>query len=449
MTLRLTARPGLGSSPVRTRVTSAAVAVGLVAAVLGGVAFVISLHSGAERALVASSAQRADAVVAQLDKGVPPSRAVLSGVHDVTTQILDHGEVVASDRPAVTTPIRVAPGTSRNVDVPGTSDHFIVVARASADGHLVVAGSSTEHIDSAVSTAIWLLAVATPIGIGLLALVVWVSVGRALRPVEAMRREAGEITSERLDRRLPVPDGEDELSRLARTLNEMLDRVDLVHRRQRQFVSDASHELRSPLAVLRQLAEVAARRPGQADAAELAADVLAEEHRMEDLVEALLTLARLDDDSLGPLEPVDLDEVVLAEVARLRTPGRVRLVVTSLTPVTVQGSAPLTGQAVRNLLSNALRHAVTTVEVRMVVVDDRVEIVIDDDGAGIPVAERERVFERFVRLDEARARESGGSGLGLAIVRKAVLALGGEVRIEDSPLGGARLVLDLPAEARA
>ena len=179
----------------------------------------------------------------------------------------------------------------------------------------------------------------------------WVSVGRALRPVEAMRREAAVITSAHLDRRLPITPGDDEIPRLARTLNEMLDRIDASQRLQRQFVSDASHELRSPLTTLRQLAEVAQGYPGRVVTADLAADVLAEEQRMEDLVNALLVLARLDDAPAARDDrPVDLDDLVLMEARRQRN-GGARIDVSGVSAGQVAGHPVLLGQAVRNLLA--------------------------------------------------------------------------------------------------
>jgi signal transduction histidine kinase len=275
---------------------------------------------------------------------------------------------------------------------------------------------------------------------------VWMSTGRALRPVEAMRLEASTITSEHLHRRLPSEGGTDEFTRLARTLNEMLDRIDAASKLQRQFVSDASHELRSPLAAIRQLTEVARRYPGRADAARLAQDVQAEEQRMEQMVTALLTLARLENQTQSSARSaVDVDEVVLQQVVRVRELGAgPRIEVGRVDAARVRCNESLVAQVVHNLLTNARRHAREWVHVSLSTSGGACQLVVDDDGNGVGPESREVVFERFVRLDEARARDEGGSGLGLAIVRKVVTDLGGRVVVEDSPAGGARFVVSLP-----
>jgi signal transduction histidine kinase len=284
-----------------------------------------------------------------------------------------------------------------------------------------------------------------PLVVLALGLILWISVSRALRPVEVMREEADRITAAQLRRRLNVPAGEDEIPRLARTLNEMLDRIDEGQRLQRQFVSDASHELRSPLTVIRQAAEIARDYPDRVGSAALASDVLAESQRLEELVSALLLLARLEGDDSRAVDEVDLDDIVLTEVARVRAHAGVAFDVSAVGAGQVCGNAVLLGQVVRNLLDNASRYAASAVSVSLHEDAGRVVLVVDDDGPGIPVEDRARVFERFVRLDGARARHEGGSGLGLAIVRKIVDSAGGVVDVGESPAGGARFTVTLPA----
>jgi signal transduction histidine kinase len=280
--------------------------------------------------------------------------------------------------------------------------------------------------------------------VGALALILWLSVGRALRPVEVMRDEADSITAAQLRRRLAVPPGSDEIPRLARTLNAMLDRIDEGQRLQRQFVSDASHELRSPLTVIRQAAEVARAHPARVGVEALADDVLAESDRLEQLVGALLLLARMEDGDSGDVEVIDLDDIVLTEVSRTRERWPATIDAHAVGAGRTRGSAVLLGQVVRNLLDNAGRHATSVITVSLAEHGDEVVLEVGDDGTGIPVADRSRVFERFVRLDESRARDDGGSGLGLAIVRKIVDTSHGTVEIEDAPAGGARFVVRLP-----
>jgi signal transduction histidine kinase len=260
-----------------------------------------------------------------------------------------------------------------------------------------------------------------------------------------MRREAAQITTAHQDRRLPVPQGGDEISRLAATLNQMLERIGSSQRAQRQFASDASHELRSPLAAIRQLAEVARRHPDQADVVTLTNEILAEEGRMEELVAALLTLARLEDREPAMSHLVDLDDVVLAEVKRARAAGGPVIEATDVGAGQVRGEEILYGQAVRNLLSNAVRHASSRVQVSLQEADGHVCLLIADDGPGIPFADRERVLGRFVRLDDARTRDEGGAGLGLAIVDKVVTGFHGSVVVDEAPGGGARFTVTLPA----
>jgi signal transduction histidine kinase len=227
----------------------------------------------------------------------------------------------------------------------------------------------------------------------------------------------------------------------------MLDRIDEGQRLQRQFVSDASHELRSPLAVIRQAAEIARSYPDRVPPEALAQDVLAESERLEALVSSLLLLARLEGEDLGAGETVDLDDVVLTEVARARERCPAEIDARGIGAGRTRGSAVLLGQVVRNLLDNACRHADSTVTVALDEVDDVVELAVTDDGAGIAPDDRARVFDRFVRLDDARARDDGGSGLGLAIVRKIVDACGGSVVIDEGPSGGARFTVRLPRVA--
>lgn len=431
---------------VRVRVTAAAVAVGLIAVLGGSIAFVAVLHENLQRSLLESAGQQADAVAVRLDAGIAPARAVLTGKDDVVVQVLSlRGEVLASDHPGLAPLVRTA-GEERGIEVPELGDSYAVVARTLPGDRLVVVGLAEEQVDAATGTAVRLLAVAVPVAVLLLGAVVWIAVGRALAPVEVMRREAAVITSEDLHRRLPVPPGDDEIPSLATTLNRMLDRIDVSQRRQRQFVADASHELRSPLAVVRQVLEVARRHPDATSVPALAEEIQLQETRMEELVAALLLLARLDDAGALPARDVDLDDVVHAVVDRLRTDRPdVLLDRSGVVAGQVSGDPVLLGQVVGNLLANAARHAAGRVVVALTEDGGRVRLVVEDDGPGIAPADRERVFDRFTRLDDARARDAGGAGLGLAIVRDVVQVSGGWVRIERSDLGGARFVVELPA----
>ncbi|ABS03293.1 sensor histidine kinase [Kineococcus radiotolerans] len=305
----------------------------------------------------------------------------------------------------------------------------------------VVVAESTEDADRVLLVAAGLLAVGSPLLLAAIAVATWTFVGRSLRPVEAIRRTVEGITARGLDGRVPVPVAEDEVSRLARTINEVLARLELAQRGQRRFVADASHELRSPVATLRAAAEVWA---GAGVPAPFTALVQAESARLEALVSDLLALARADEGrAVRQWQEVDLDEVVESEAARLRAVAGCAVVVTT-TPARVRGDAVALARAVRNLSDNAVRHADSAVRLELSVRDGEALLRVCDDGPGIPVGERERVFERFVRLDESRQRGSGGTGLGLPIVRETVAAHGGTVQVEDSPGRGAVLALRVP-----
>jgi signal transduction histidine kinase len=300
---------------------------------------------------------------------------------------------------------------------------------------------------SAVSKALWVL---LPALVGVVALVAWWLVGRALRPVEAIRRQAESIEGSTIHRRLPEPTSDDEIGRLARTMNAMLGRLDRSAQRQRQFVSDASHELRSPVAAIRTDLEVALHEGDRADWPTVARAVLAEEGRLETLLADLLVLAA--DEEAASAAPhggtVDVARLAQDEVARGRRVP-VRLELDPVDPgddeMVVEGVAARLDRALANLVDNAARHAREEVRVTVRRKGDRVRAVVDDDGPGIPVADRERIFERFARLDGSRARDRGGAGLGLAVVRSIATRHDGCVWADASPLGGARFILDLPA----
>jgi signal transduction histidine kinase len=229
-------------------------------------------------------------------------------------------------------------------------------------------------------------------------------------------------------------------------MNEMLARLEAARDRQQRFVSDASHELRSPIATIRHELELLIARPDEADVVFVARGLLREDLRMQSLVDDLLVLARSDEGTL-PLHrrPVDLDDLVLAEAARLRSRGLVDVDTSSVSAGQVQGDAAQLAGMVRNLVDNAERHASRAVRLSLAERGARVVLRVTDDGPGISGTDRRRIFDRFTRLDSARARGAGGYGLGLSIVHQVVTAHAGSVVVEDAPGGGARFVVDLPA----
>lgn len=311
--------------------------------------------------------------------------------------------------------------------------------------YLVVTGRTLAGIGDTVSTTARLLAIAVPVLVVFIALLTWFTVARALRPVDRMRAELDALGSSSLDRRIAEPRTRDEIGRLAVTMNALLERLDSSQRAQRRFVSDASHELKSPLAALRQYAEVATAHPDRIGYDELSAAVLDEGARLERLVQGMLVLARADEHGLvAASAPVDLDDIVLAEAARVRTAGIRSMDASRVHPVRVQGDVGMLAQVARNLVDNAVRHASTTVRLALEEHAGSALLVVEDDGDGVSPELREQIFDRFVRLDEARSRDAGGSGLGLAIVRELVAAHGGTIAVTDAMGGGARFEVRLP-----
>jgi signal transduction histidine kinase len=330
-------------------------------------------------------------------------------------------------------------------DDPEITEEVLVVAYgASVKGRdiVVYAAQPLEQVHDAVETVFRLAMVGIPLLVLITGTVTYLAAGRALRPVEAIRARVA--TTRDPSVRVPVPPARDEVGRLAETVNEMLARLQAGQAVQRRFVADASHELRSPLATIATGLELLSR--GDADRDTVTA-LRGETERLSRLVDALLLLARADESGLHPrFEDVDLDEV--AEAERLRPAGRIVPRIEAA-PVRVVGDRGQLAQVVRNLVDNACRHARSTVVVSVRSGNGLAELDVADDGPGVPPHQRTRVFERFVRLDDARARADGGAGLGLAIVAEVVAAHGGTVDVVGGPLGGAlfRVRLPLPDEA--
>jgi signal transduction histidine kinase len=275
-------------------------------------------------------------------------------------------------------------------------------------------------------------------------------IGWALRPVEQLRAGAEQIytlragSDEPREERLPVPPAADEVRALAVTLNGMLDRLAAARQRQRLFVADAAHELRSPLASMRAQIEVADR---LGEGGSLPAELLADLNRLSGLVEDLLLLARADADARPPAHPGPVDcQALLADVAAAYAGQRVPVTVAPGPDCSVLADADELRRAVDNLVANAVRHTTSRVQLAVDLQGGEVLLTVLDDGPGVPEGDRERVFERFTRLDDARARDLGGSGLGLPIVRELVRRAGGEVSLTDAdPPWQLAAVIRLPA----
>ncbi|MFD5813023.1 sensor histidine kinase [Streptomyces sp. NPDC127038] len=320
---------------------------------------------------------------------------------------------------------------------------FATVKATDLGGRTVIvhAGAPLTARESAVRSAAAAMLAGLPLVLLVVGGVTWLVTRRALAPVEGIRSEMAAITaSEDLSRRVPEPASHDEVARLARTTNETLSALEAAVDRQRRFVADASHELRSPIASLRTQLEVGSAHPQLLDVPGAVKDT----ERLQHLAADLLLLARLDAGERPGQGRVDLGELVHEEAGRRRR-GRTPVSFHSEGACQVSGSRVQLARVIGNLLDNAQRHTRTEVVVRVEDEGDQVVLTVADDGSGVPAAERERIFERFVRLDEARARDDGGAGLGLAIARDVVRHHGGTLTVGDAPSGGALFELRLPA----
>ncbi|MBO3751433.1 HAMP domain-containing protein [Streptosporangiaceae bacterium NEAU-GS5] len=446
---------------VRARLTTLAVLVvgsGLVAAAL----LVLSrVHDDLLESAKAAATQRAADVAQMAATGrLPPALPATDESNPVVQVVDSHGTVLSASpelrglgallgRRPVDQPVTAQIG---RLPIADDQEYWVIgvpVETPAGEPLTVYAATSLEPVQEGTDATLSAMVAAFPVLIIVVGGTAWMLVGRALRSVEAIRTQVAEITVTELDRRVPEPPGDDELARLARTMNAMLARLEQANDRQRQFVSDASHELRSPLAAIRTRTEVGLAHPDAADWKALTRDVHRESDRLHRLVEALLTLSRADHGSGGAeSDEIDLDELVLAEVEPLRARGQVTVDLSGLSAVRLRARTEQLRVVIRNLLENAERYATTTVAVTTSADQSTADLIVWDDGPGIPPNDRERVFDRFVRLDAARAHSNGGGhGIGLAIVRGIVGGHGGQVWIAESA-SGAEFHVRLPRHTR-
>jgi signal transduction histidine kinase len=429
---------------VRLRITLAAaglVAVGLAAAAFG---LVRSVHASLLTGIQNTNREQLSMVARQLEAGRAPDKVNFPadpGAGGAPSMFL-----VAPDGTIVTFGVAQVP--EPRLSLPSFSESVRAQQRvATQQGEsTLIAERSIGDVNRTVHSITDDLLIGVPLLVLAIALLAWYLTGRALRPVELIRAEAASITGSTIHRRVPEPTTSDEVGRLAHTMNAMLDRLEESSTRQRQFVADASHELRSPVAAIRAQLEVALRRGDEADWPRVARRVLDEDQRLEGAVGELLELARVEEEAPPPVE-VDVDDLVLEETTRVRP---VPIDTSRVSAGRVLGDPRQLSRLVRNLIDNASSHARSRAAVAVSTGEGSVWLVVDDDGPGIPHEDRDRVFDRFTRLDEGRGRAGGGAGLGLAMVRAIAEGHGGSVHIDDAPLGGARFVVRLPgAEATA
>ncbi|MCL5048235.1 MAG: ATP-binding protein [Firmicutes bacterium] len=278
-------------------------------------------------------------------------------------------------------------------------------------------------------------------------MVLWLT-AKALAPVREIREEVAEISLSDLHRRVPEPKSKDEVARLAKTMNKVLDRLESSAFKQRRFVADASHELRTPLATLATSLDVALAHPENVVWEEAVSDALVASRRLSRIVDELLLLAQIDEGGLVISDSsfVDLDDLVLEEVAFAIKPDKIKLDLSKLSAGRILGDKESLRRVIANLLDNAYKYGTSRVDIAVFTEESKVIIEVSDDGPGIEESARELIFMRFTRLDDARSSDKGGAGLGLSLVKEIVATHGGQVYVQDSPnLKGACFVLEFPA----
>jgi signal transduction histidine kinase len=371
----------------------------------------------------------------------------------VAVQVVDsHGHVTVSSDGAPTSPLvdpaELGPSLRKGLtdDVPPDNDQRVSgrTEDTKFGRYTVLVAGDTEAAESTVRTALLLLAGACPVVFIVAAIATYGLMRRSLRSVDAIRSRVAEISTSDLTQRVPVPPGRDEIAALATTMNDMLRRIESGHAVQRQFVGDASHELRSPLTAIISALDVAVAHPEVFDLDLATSTLVPEAERMRVLVEDLMLLARADEGRLAMhREPIGLDDIAKGEVVRQRRMGHRDIDVVA-EPTALRGDGAALSRLVRNLLENAVRHARSRVTVTVTANGEHGVLTVADDGPGIPERDRVRAFDRFVRLDSDRARSSGGTGLGLAIVAEIATAHGGAAWIHDRPGGGTVVTVQLP-----
>ncbi|MGN9837608.1 sensor histidine kinase [Nonomuraea sp. H19] len=416
-------RRAAGLSSVRLRATAAATLA--VALALGVVALVLVV---ALRGSLVSSAD--DEAVKKAVAAAPYAQALKIARAPGTPPEMPPGEpqagVVHLRGGAVAT-------TIADPDLLLTTDKAIMGSQWAERGQYAVAGVevstatgpamvysrvSLDAAEEALRTLYGALLPGVPAVLLVVAVMTWFSVGRALAPVAAIRAKVAHITARDLHQRVPVPGSKDEIAALATTVNGTLDRLETAVETHKRFVADAAHELRSPIATLRARLELA-------EPSELTKEALADIERLQSLAADLLLLAKLDAGEPLRTAELDLGQVAAEEALRVRRRPDVRVELDIEPDVVLKGSRAHLDRLVTNLTDNAVRHAASAVRVRVRAEADEAVLEVLDDGPGIPFEQREAVFDRFTRLDEARARDAGGAGLGLPIARDIATRHGG------------------------
>ncbi|WP_217544951.1 cell wall metabolism sensor histidine kinase WalK [Streptomyces sp. GbtcB6] len=415
---------------MRGRATLAVALVAGIALAACSAVLLYAVHTNLVGSAQTTARDHVEQAARQLDAGTPVAK-VLTALPDVTV---------------------VTTGSAHGTQTGEPDGDGATASVTTSGGPMVVqAYPDLAPARTAVVVLTWALVPGAALMVLLVAGLNWYAMGRALRPVEDIRSEFADITAHSLHNRVPVPGSEDEVASLAETMNGTLDQLQRAVERLRTFTSDASHELRGPLTTLKARLELALARPDRAEWPAVGREALRDTVNLEEIVDDLLLLARLDAHRPLKLQPLGVTDLLRRTIAE-RYPHRPVVLVAPAEPdEPVLGSRTALARLFSNLLDNGLRHAHSTVTVELRHTEDEAVVEVRDDGPGIPEPDRERVFHRFTRLDNARTRGVGGTGLGLAIARDIATAHGGTLTVRPPRAAdrGARLVLTLPRPAGA
>ena len=455
-------RPGANRyATIRARITATACIVVTLGLVFASLLLLVLLRRALENNVEGAARARAHDIAALVRDSDVLAVLPVPGGKEAMVQVIDRrGKVLAASANLETNQAisglrptfgRTRSRTYNNLPIKDeANDSFRVLALGVQGRHgplTVFVAISLEQVEESVATVRYLLLIGVPFLVALAGVTTWRVVGRALRPVDAICRQVAYITERDLSRRVPELPTDDEIGRLARAMNQMLDRLEGFSTRQHKFVADASHELQSPLASSLADLESSLAQPSATDWPETATGLMIDNQRMSRLVQDLLFLATADH-SVGaaPRVLVDLDDLVRSQAARIRSGDGVRVDCSRIQPVEARVSMEEFARVVRNLLENGIRFAHTRVTVSLHAENEMAVLAFEDDGPGVPAAERETIFERFARLDNSRSRATGGTGLGLAIARQIVERHGGTIEVGGAPGGGARFVVRIPRD---
>ncbi len=440
---------------LRVRVAAVACVTVGVALTIGALLLVAMLRGRLDNAATTAATLRARDVTALAEAGALPRQLALPGEETAFVQVIDQaGSVIASTEnitgePAISTARPAGVNALKlTIPIPPLDERpmrvMVMNAETTAGTLTVYAGENLDDAHDTTTAIVTVLAVGLPMLLLVVAAVTWWAVGRTLRPVRNITSTMADITTSDLHRRVGVPSARDEIRQLATTVNATLARLDKSIEQQRQFVADASHELRGPLAALRADLEISITHPERTNWQNVARDTLGDVERLQDLTDDLLVLARIDSELPRPHGPVELSVIVVDALQALR---RQDIQVTTLgldTAAVTDGDDFQLRRMVRNLIRNAEEHATSHVIITLQTTPGIVRLTVADDGPGIPPGDRHQIFERFVRLDTARTRDSGGTGLGLAIVDDVVTNHLGTITVTDTDPHGATFTVDLP-----